>query len=108
MPWRRTGSPSPTSSILITSAPMSARNMEQKGPDRILDRSTTRMPESCISSSGGERDRASALFELRQQGGLARPRGVDVAALDVAVAADRRRHVRDFDRQREIVRPQVE
>src|SRR5215472_8501557 len=45
-PTPRMGSPSPGGSILTTSAPMSARSMLQKGPARILVRSTTRMPES--------------------------------------------------------------
>src|SRR5215475_13734627 len=45
-PCRRTGSPSPGGSILITSAPMSASSMLQNGPARIRVRSTTRTPES--------------------------------------------------------------
>src|SRR5262249_16393055 len=44
-PCRRTGSPSPGGSILITSAPMSASSMLQKGPARIRVRSTTLTPE---------------------------------------------------------------
>src|SRR5205814_6693542 len=42
----RVSSPLPGSSILITSAPMSARIMEQNGPARTRVRSRTRMPES--------------------------------------------------------------
>jgi hypothetical protein len=28
---------------------MSARNIEQNGPERMRERSTTRMPESCMA-----------------------------------------------------------
>ena len=42
----RVSSPLPGSSILITSAPMSPRDMAQKGPARTRVRSMTRMPDS--------------------------------------------------------------
>src|SRR6516165_7534887 len=45
-PCRRTGSPSPGVSILITSAPISASSIEQNGPARMRVRSTTRSPDS--------------------------------------------------------------
>src|SRR5947207_13491519 len=49
----RVSSPLPGSSILITSAPMSARIMEQNGPARTRVRSRTRMPESGLMSRTG-------------------------------------------------------
>src|SRR6185369_14123619 len=108
MPCLRTGSPSPTSSILMTSAPMSARNIEQNGPERILDRSTTRMPESCIGVLC--RQRHAILRRIAQFQGKrlrASARGLDVATLHVTVAADRGGQARKLHRHREVVGPKL-
>ena len=39
------------SSTLITSAPMSAKNMDAKGPDKMRVKSNTRMPSNCMVQS---------------------------------------------------------
>src|SRR5260370_26627933 len=49
--WPRESSPRPGSSILITSAPRSARFIAQNGPASTRLRSSTRMPASGFSSS---------------------------------------------------------
>src|SRR5512139_3783584 len=99
MPCLRTGSPSSTPSILMTSAPMSARNIEQKGPESILDRSTTRMPSSCMA----DRVNLHRLAEPGEQRRLALAGGLDVAPLHVTVAADGQREPGHFRRQRDVV-----
>src|SRR6266850_3252703 len=48
----RVSSPLPGSSILITSAPMSPRIIEQKGPASTRVRSSTRIPDSGRSARG--------------------------------------------------------
>src|SRR5947199_251752 len=52
-PHCRLSSPNGGGSTLMTSAPMSASNMEQTGPDRIRERSTTKRSSSglvdCVS-----------------------------------------------------------
>src|SRR5688572_15673647 len=51
-PISRMASPPPGSSILITSAPMSASSMEPYGPASIRERSSTRIPSKSFIRSG--------------------------------------------------------
>src|SRR5262247_2327498 len=85
----RVSSPLPGSSTLITSAPMSPRDMAQKGPARTRVRSITLMPASggfgCpprAAGAGRRRDDVAFVFVLAFATGSPFPHALDQALGD--------------------------